>query len=443
MLPAAAIQYNPYHNLLDLAQPYEPRANLPDTPTKARDKYNYSQNLAPAYIPKIYISSADYNDPSKPVERSMIRPDVTLRNLKKLAHRMIVKDKYEVCIAIFFSQACFFYNTKIRLSYKCNADAEVGVPNNSNKSNTDGKFEAAHIATLPTLRIHRDNQEQPIVFGKGSSFHLCANATMWLPKVVNKVDSDLDGKEKNKLLRRSAIKILNAVSRGKYNPKEALLRYLAKAISRLEVILARSEITPEKRIVARGYKKVANSYLSGVKGSDYIIKALSCEFKYDGEKLFKTVQQRMHKLFISEMRAFIPVKDDLNSLKEVPQKWKSLKFKKCLKRFFKFNLKHEILKESETIEKYSTIALKDREVRMVGLQYLVRIPNKRQLRNDLEKIINIKDRETIYQKALPYRVIFLYKKILHSIESRVGRPKNMASIMVKVLVSLNDDLEDV
>ena len=456
MLHAAASQYNPYHssynpyhNPLDLAKTYlGPEVDLSDR-IRAIDA-EYSKNLVPAHVPLQYIYKGDGAYRSKPVEMLMRHPVTYLNDLYDEAHREVIRNKFRHNIEIFFSQACLLYKTGIQCLFHDAADAQIGGPSVSNDSVPfwervkNRQFHAAHIASLPTLRVTMNRQDRGIAFGRGSFFHMSANATMWLPAVVNEVDKNLDSETftgvENQSFRYHATTYLNSVSHGWYNPKVALQWYLYKALCHLDLILNKQHITPEKRIVAEDYKSVAEFYYTELNRSDYIINALSCEFGYYGEQLFESVQYRMHKLFKSEMYKLMPVRYDTSHLEaRLRTPWNPSRFTNYLNYSSQVRLENQILEESDTIEKYLAVALLTRNVRIAGLHYLTQIPNEWQLYTDLDKIT--KPKKAIEKQGLSEAVMWLYRETLGSIYSASGvrHPQNMKTIMVRVLVGLSND----
>ncbi len=215
-----------------------------------RVKFAYTENLAPSYVPKIWIQGKDQS----------LKPSRQLRlsNAEKmiLEFTQDIEHHVENRIQIFLQQMLLFYKTDLCFEKYFSADAQVG--------NNQGDGAAAHSGTLPTLRLKSDKHSSSVSVGHGTSFYYMWNTTVYLPVSVNRFDSAIDVRAG---LRESAMHILNQVSVGDLSPKKGLRAFLTA------LTVAAQESNRNRPNIALIYERVAADYMSNLdKGSPVIQK---------------------------------------------------------------------------------------------------------------------------------------------------------------------------
>jgi hypothetical protein len=174
-----------------------------------------------------------------------------------------IYEHFEARMQIIYQQMLLVFGKKFKFVYHNKADAQVGkCP--ENVKHALGSYECAHSSTLPALRIENpDDPNTLIAFGQGSYFHKTWNATIFLPKEVNTIDSALDKFKKyhdNKTsFREVVLGLLNSVSKGKINPKQGLQKFLETAIKVLDNVSQEKKSVEDQRIIKQ-YKKAATDW---------------------------------------------------------------------------------------------------------------------------------------------------------------------------------------
>ena len=443
----------PVHNPANLALYYLGPEVSNDEKYRANARC-YGDAQVPAYVPPQYVyNNGTMRCMSEKVDSWMRKPIVTLEMIADESHRMLVRDKFEANIANFFSQILLVYKTGIQFIFHNSADSQIGKPpiasgNLPHWEQWDANgFECAHIASLPSLRAYIPGREgRSIAFGRGSFFQDYANATIWLPKVVNDADSELDihsrVREDSDSFRFYATRILNGVSLGWYDPKQALIYYLNRAVAHLTCMMEKPLVLErkERKIILSDYLCVTNSYLNKIWWNNYVIKALCCEFnEHDDESTYMSVQQRMHHLFISNMNELRPKIVDIQSLQmnlSYPGQNPS-RFINYLNTTLVWN--RHLLNFTPTVYHYINTSLNSQNVRIEGLNHLVFLPDETALMNDLRIIFDIKQKVTAARLSMSDRLRALYNSVLDAIKHCTEEPRNMSTIMFTVVLNLSYD----
>ncbi|NGX33850.1 MAG: hypothetical protein K1060chlam1_00192 [Candidatus Anoxychlamydiales bacterium] len=155
-------------------------------------------------------------------------------------------------IQLFFMQLICTWKTPYHFEWVEANDQYGKGCNNKLKKGKDQTtiFEtvAAHSSTLPCLiaypieaweRYEREEENKPegFVYLKYGHSYLQHNGTLELALCFNQADSLIDGTHNNSRLRNEALKIVNAVAKGEYGPKEGMKHF----IRQLEIFIERGE----------------------------------------------------------------------------------------------------------------------------------------------------------------------------------------------------------
>lgn len=167
-------------------------------------------------------------------------------------------------VALFFQQAILCYNlSEFTFSFAAANDQIGSSPKkefrSTNGSSITSQRQAAHSSTIPTLlaRIKKDPKAKNFVFFGAGSSNYEHNATIGMDASVNKADTWMDGKAKEKKLRDAAVVILNEVAQG-LDPRKGTEKFIAafeKQASRCLPSEDRSlPATDPRRLVLERYK---------------------------------------------------------------------------------------------------------------------------------------------------------------------------------------------
>lgn len=410
-------------------------AVVPAKEDNHRSPNKFSKNIVPARVPTLLIDNTIKGYLGKPVEEVAIHRPVTRSLL--IALKEDIKDLFEGRIARFWSQALLVYKTGLQFFLHDSADAQIGKI--SSPSKYSRQYAAVHMSTLPALRVKTPNSDKIIAFGQGSFFHSYDNATIWLPAVVNQVDSSLDRhsritKDDEYSFREKTIALLSLLSADCVSLKTSLKLFLYFALIHLENLL---ESTKEElnTLVLEYYIEVVNSYLKSLKESDYIIKALSGVIKMvhlDDETLYNLVQQQMHQLLISDMQKISPpVIVDPNLTHLLTTNVNPSRFKNFLEQSIL-----ELIRSNKNLITTTTLSYVKRSllaanVRSVGLEYLAKIADQTELNKDLKVVLT--------EKLIPSRLQAMFNEIIYAISNNTKKPRRKEFIVVAVITELSRD----
>lgn len=407
----------------------------------------FAENLTFAHVPTPFAYMPTLKYVAIEVDKLMKKPKVSASLL--VAIKDCIQDQFENRIASFWTQALLVYKTGLQFYFCDHADAQIGGPGGkglvpAEERVASRKYAAAHVATLPALRVVSSNTTKAIAFGQGSFFHHQANATVWLPAVVNLVDSKLDRhariKGSTRSFRALSTQILNDLARGDFNPQDGLNFFLSNAVGHIQ-ILQLTETSKKKQIILQNYLEVAKIYIKKIKASDYIIRALSCQLstKLHGEEFYMYVQSAMHGLFKEQMQTLQPavIYDPLLAAR-MNTELHPKRFTKFIKFFFDEEVKnaHSKLKSTPTVDKYVKFSLTNQNVHTAALIYLTKI-SQDELQRDLQCTLEIKRKKTIKKAGLSLSLYAVYDEILKSLAIKISEPQNMSTIVIKILHNIS------
>lgn len=407
---------------------------FPNEMNRNSSVYGYAENLAPSYVPTTFFHLTEDRNLKSSVDGLKRKLKVDLALLKKI--RKDIKNHVEYRIQIFFQQLILVFKTKLVFDFCNSAIKQIGstVCDEANE-NEDGLYAAAHSSTLPCLRISdEDDTDNSIVFGLGSSFERDWNATVFLPKVVNDIDSDLDKFykkcNKEKSFREISTDILNKVSKGKINPKKGLELFLKNGLEYVGELLGKED-DEEKEYVLKLYKKMMLEYLSGLKENESFFKTLclrvdprSVEEGLTEDQCLLKTQKKMHAVFKREMEENRPEEVELDLDGKDPTKYADDVEKLC-----------ENIELSKSQIRYKNIALLDKKVRALAIQYLADLSSAESLGNDFGQLLKFKTIKTINKYPLPAGILKIHDAVLEKIskDCKVKSPRNMNLIIVGII----------
>ncbi len=229
----------------------------------ARQYFLYSHGLAPSYVPNALLSS---DKPiQSPVEKLVLKHKVDSECIAQLEDDL--KNHIEGRIQLFLNQLLLVYQTKLPFDLCKQAETQVGQVLSTEKR--EGSYAGAHSGTLPTLRIAQPmGGDTSISFAKNSSFYYAWNTTIYLPEIANQIDSSIDA-----TLRKKATELLNKVSAGKGEPKEALSQFLQSLVDKIKELETR-EPRAEKKQILRIYLSTAENYYDNLENGYPLIQKL-------------------------------------------------------------------------------------------------------------------------------------------------------------------------
>lgn len=451
---AAVIPHNPQ----DFLKSYcGPEVNIQEEPFRG-NPVKFSSNVTYAFVPEVFTYNPQQNLKVE-VETLVKRPKFSIQLLESI--RDLIQDQFECRIANFWIQALLVYKTGLQFIFCNTADYQVGnappyskmVP--ASEQQGEKEYACVHMATLPTLRVLSTTPDKAIAFGQGSFFHLQANATVWLPGVVNKADKLLDictgfkqkvyDRMEQCTFRQIATYLLRDVATGHLNPKEALTYFLQQANAFIPFIDANKMPSQSEQFVLHTYKSVSETYLKKLAKGDYLIEALSgrCFSQIKGEEFYMSVQKEMHSLFSKEMNAKKPqiIVDPTLSTKLSSNRHPK-RFTIFLEQFFKDEIAktNTSLRAGNTVEKYVKLSVQEPAVVNNVLVYMTNLENESDFRVDLQYILKIKSKETLNKVGLPNRILTVYNTVLSALSSKSSGPKgpkNMNAIIIKVLTRVS------
>jgi len=305
--------------------------NSQSTTSSPRKNYDYASkeaNAVPAYVPNAVQTipselwakdltksqKADFKKYQKKSVKDLIinvkvRTDEEM--IKKLASD--IENHVEARIHIFFQQLLLVHESG-RVYKAHDTGAQIGSGkyrsymdkeelNENDNLEERSCYAAAHSSTLPSLK-YVDEQNREIAFGKGSFFSLYSGgSTILFPRSVNKIDSELDGKNNSKdnKLRQKALETLNQVASkvNRLSPKQGLIDFVDNLVLGAD---QQAKSCSEKTLqIVQIYQKVAKVYQSNLKDdkkADELIKKLCFVIKDQKDvevnrKLFLAVQKQM------------------------------------------------------------------------------------------------------------------------------------------------------
>lgn len=358
----------PYHHPENIRNAYLGPVVVPEATMRITRKF--SDNKGPAYVPDCLIREAFRWQAHLKIEDFMLRPAVTLQLWLNL--HQAIEDQFEMRIALFFRQAIFLYFTKLTLVHWYGADAQVGMPGlGTDPSN--GEYACAHMATIGVLRaLTSDNKV--VAIGHNSSHHLYENATAWLPKEVNELDSTLDYQSfvDGRSFRCTVTHIYEYVSNGYMCPLVGLSWFLFYARAHLAIIIGQNNLSEEKRYIIQRYVEVINSYDRMLRRNPLHLLESFCGVERDARgtrtffQLYMEAQSRIHSNLISEMHLLKKSPVILNE-----------EAKSAINPFFKeaiyYFLRNYPLTSSKTVEKYAIQAVCSENVQNAVRNFLARI----------------------------------------------------------------------
>lgn len=289
----------------------------------------FSQNKTCSYVPLELLEKVE-NFRRVDVEKIMRRPICKVDLIESLTTEIC--DQFETRCQIFLLQLVFLHNTKLELSPCYSADAQHGgsgsytlvAPDAQNKK----ACESAHPATISCFRIKTSNPEFDIAFGQGSSFHIMANTTTWLPIDLNKLDTTFDNDNYlENSFRHKCFKILSCCAQGSLDPHEGLIAFLDGAFAILEIIKEKTVINPSPssdiRIkIANLYQSVIDLYYFRTDAEIGFTQEMCGLHNYaaiDDNDVFRQAQYEMHQNFVVEMEALRKLQAPLPTQRKIIQ----------------------------------------------------------------------------------------------------------------------------
>jgi hypothetical protein len=407
---------------------------FPNKMNRNSSVFNYDENLAPAYVPKTFFYFKEEADLTSSVDGLKRKLKVDLSLLKKI--RKDIKNHVEYRIQIFLQQLILVFKTKLVFDFCNSAIKQIGstVCDEANK-NEEGDYAAAHGSTLPCLRIlNEEDDDNSTIFGLGSSFERDWNATVFLPKVVNDIDSDFDKFyrkcNKEKCFRKISTEILNEVSSGKKTPKEGLKLFLENGLEYVGELLGKEE-DEEKEYVLKIYKKMMEDYQEALGDEGDFFKTLclrvdprSTEEELTEDECLLKTQKKMHAVFKREMEENRPEEVELDLDGKDPTAYADKVEELC-----------EDIELSKSQKKYKEIALLDKKVRTFAIQYLADISSSEELESDFQQLLKFKTIKTIDKHPLPDGILKIHDAVLEKIsrDCSVKSPRSMNLIIVGII----------
>ncbi len=357
---------------------------------------NYSDGLSPAYVPSAYYTSDDLKQPVEKIIKDL-RWKPTVEFLHSLSED--IKNHVEMRIQLLFIQCLLVRETGFNLSPHGTV-AQMGkaavikrdIPD-AEKDDYDSEscHRAAHSSTAPSLKYSRADGKEIHVLA-GSCFDNSQNSTVLVPKVVNDVDSMLDGTNSSlKKLRGKVIEILNQTSSKKdpQLPDQSLFLFTKALTAQIKSSLAENK-DGMREFVLLNYLEVSIDYQKKLESQTTRITLVQkmC-FKVRGKQII-------------DNRFYAKIKNDM-TMHLKPELVVSLRRSD---RIAKIDLKTELEALGKTATRYEKLCLKDQPLRVAGKKCLAGTVS----RIDFEKIVQ----ETIgdeFKKA-PQKIDLLTAHIL-------------------------------
>ncbi|MFZ4772596.1 MAG: hypothetical protein ACOYK9_01215 [Chlamydiia bacterium] len=384
----------------------------------------YSCGSAPSYIPKYLL------DPAKavrlPVEEIVTKPLVTVELLKNLAPDL--QNHTENRIQLFIQQMFLVYKTKIRFDLYTQANLQVGqVPSKVRGVST---YVGAHSATLPTLRLdHSEIDDTSVSFARDTSLYHGWNTTIYLPEVVNQVDSAIDKSTHcGGSFRKIATDILNKISFGELTPKEGLDQFLITLIQVLDSVKAD---TRERTFILGEYKKIARQYYHHANNDRFFQKLfIHSEDELVDEPFYMAVQAELHNQLTEELDDLRPQDVDVPAL---PATTDLTPIRNIIID------KISSATSGDTAKKYIQLAAQAQAVHAAAIKYFIHLQtlSPEKINKDLDRILKIKTKGRVGTIELSKAALHLHTTVIAALKTQSGG-KNGPSNMPYILLSLLD-----
>ncbi len=183
-------------------------------------------------------------------------------------------------IQLFIHQLFLCYKSNLVFLNETNAAHQVGL-----SVHLDNCYQAAHSGTLPTLRIDPcEHGVSRVLFGDNEKVRDLWNTTVLLPRAVNECDSAIDksraGGNRGMSFRTYCVDLLNSVSKGEKNPREALVCFL----NRIEIILNKMKSDGKNKnndssLILEAYEHVLHRYQSESRSCLDLFKQIFFKFR--------------------------------------------------------------------------------------------------------------------------------------------------------------------
>lgn len=406
-----------------------------------REKSSYASNKAPAYIPNRLLLLDSYKkNVDQMVNSQLVTQEASLELLKSL--KSDIKNHVEYRIQAFFQQLLIVYGTKLTFHDPGDAEAQIGGKGIASKR----QYAGAHSSTLTSLHVEK-TKSKIVSLIKGTFFHNTWNSTVFLPKIVNDIDSDLDWRTKDKngiTFRNHCVKLLNKVSKRTDDPKEGLKAFLKRAV---KVLSRLNKEDSKKKWIIKTYRNVFKDYASQLAAKDDIIQSLTfVNSSKLNRKYYLKVQASMHqqlKLEVPLVQLKEKISKEIEALKikkKVPEiaQWTLFRMGRVSGKYTESirqalcNKKGQFTHIRETAAKYKIASLNIKKIRSVITNYLKKI-KKEKLASDLTLLRKNKwTQENLKKLSKPMKKIYeLFIKILDK------KPRNLHMILLHLLYDLS------
>lgn len=392
----------------------------------------YSVNDAGGYVPTILFDMTIRDPLNKKVEQIMQKPEVTLALLQDLKEDIANHCEYR--IQVFFQQMLLVYKTTLEFQFHNAADLQYGKFINKGQKEQAGDYAGAHSSTLPSLRLINSNGANPIAFADKSYFHKTWNATVFLPRKVNCIDSAWDKNtvclEEEQSFRWHSTEILNQLAANAFDPQRGLKIFLKTARRFLSTIESLNK-EEEELFVIKTYRSVVKAYKKQINEEVFIKSLCFAPTSKDSlEESYMRVQAGMHKKLIEDMNLLRPQPLELKCKKIMTRRIEKLG--PIISAVLDQGFKAGAFIESTKAGVYVITCLTIIEVRDRTLYYLSKTKEK-ELLEDLEQVM--------VKASIPERMEEVFSTISDTIkrEFDVKRPKNMTTIIVKILKQISEN----
>lgn len=408
----------------------------------------FSEGVSFEHVPDRFIYKVQ-GHARIPVDSLMTKPLVTRELIESI--ECVVKDQFDAKTGVFWTQAVLAYKTGLEFIFRDTADDQNGkspqrsglVPDTEFITQKEYAYASTHVPVLTTLRVRSPDPDKLIVVGVNSFVHRQGNATTWLP-VVNLVDSHLERHARKAYcdysFREICTEILNELSRGEYDPKEGLRRFLQNALAHIGAMEAMPELHEYKMMVLRNYRFSAESCLRQLEESDHFIHLLSCRPRTPlrGEEFYMEVQRELHRQFLEETEKNRPqVVQDPQLEARMASALHPRRFTAFIEKFFQdgMALTNSPLRFEKTAQKYVNLCMADINVPTVTQIYLTTLQNQTELEQDLRFIVWYKTFKTIDKANVPNRLRQVYNVIKQALSAKnAEKAKSINAITIQVLL---------
>jgi hypothetical protein len=390
------------------------------------------QDGAIGYVPLALYKKNENNEDT-------LTPSITYSLLKtKLSSD--IRNHFETRLELAFQQMLLVYKTLITMQFNDHAYNQIGN-GKIDPHNTRANYQAAHSSTIPALvNAILNDPDHWIVFAYGTYFYKNWNSTIYLPDIVNQMDSKLDRYIKDKrtgdTFREFFTKELNKVASGILTPEKALLEFCVKVINLLNPVIKElsqqkkslndtEELTveqkdnlesvKEKLFVLNAYKKVAQSYKRNIHDNpSSFIRHLFYDYKNNGQGVndivYLEVQNQMHKQIKEEMQTHLVNPEERENFSHY-----------VLQEFINPILRtYKIENFKKTANSYKNALSCDEKVRIEALKFFRSIPDGNTLNATMQKLKGIITNKTANKAHLPEAILPFYQASLEKIRSLKG-----------------------